>query len=49
MPLIALTGDLGEQAEVRAHGQGVDFLLHKPVDGRALVDAIRWVTHKAVH
>lgn len=49
MPLIALTLDTKERAEADARRQGAAFLLHKPVDARALVDAIRWVTHKAGH
>ena len=46
MPLIALTFDTKEKAEADARRQGAAFLLHKPVDARALVDAIRWVTHQ---
>lgn len=49
MPLIALTGDLDDAAAPDARRQGADFLFHKPVDARALVDAIRWVTYRVVH
>ena len=46
MPLIALTGGFEDEAETEARRRGADFLLHKPADARALMDAIRWVTRK---
>jgi FixJ family two-component response regulator len=44
MPVIALTGDEREAAGRQARACGARFLLRKPVDGRALLDAIEWVT-----
>ena len=50
LPLIALTGGFEEGAEADARRRGAAFLLHKPADARALVDAIRWVTRtSAIH
>ena len=44
IPVIALTGDERECAGRHARAAGAKFLLRKPVDGRALLDAIEWVT-----
>jgi len=44
LPVIALSA-LGErEADDRARAAGASFLLSKPVDDRALLDAIRWVS-----
>ena len=48
LPLIALTGRFEEGAEADARRRGAAFLLHKPADARALIDAIRWVTRTTV-
>ena len=45
IPVIALTGDERECASRHARAAGARFLLRKPVDGRALLDAIEWVTN----
>ena len=44
LPVIALTGDDRDGASREARAAGAQFMLRKPVDGRALLDAIEWVT-----
>ena len=43
-PLIAISGDERNSAAREARASGASFLLRKPIDGRALLDAIEWVT-----
>jgi len=43
MPLIALTGAGASEMQGNARAKGADFLFSKPVDARALLDAIGWV------
>ena len=43
LPLIALSGNDGEMIELEARAAGAQFLFRKPVDGRALQDAVAWL------
>ncbi len=43
-PMNAISDRDDERSHTRAHEIGAKFLLHKPVDGQALLDAIHWVT-----
>jgi FixJ family two-component response regulator len=42
MPLVALSSEAGEANDRKARASGCCFLLRKPVDDRALLDAIDW-------
>lgn len=42
MPSIALSSEAGEASDRKARASGCCFLLRKPVDDRALLDAIDW-------
>ena len=42
MPSIALSAESGEASDRKARASGCCFLLRKPVDDRALLDAIDW-------
>jgi FixJ family two-component response regulator len=44
LPLIALTAGAEDAADRCARAAGAQFLLRKPVDDRALLDAISWVS-----
>ena len=45
MPPIIAVSDLDDETSHRkARELGARFLLHKPVDGQALLDAIHWIT-----
>ena len=44
VPLIAVSGRADGRAAAEARAAGASLLFHKPVDGRALVDAIEWMT-----
>ena len=44
IPVIALTGDEREDVAREAFAAGASLFFRKPVDGRALIDAIKWVT-----
>lgn len=44
LPVIVLTGDERETVAREAHDAGARLFFRKPVDGRALLDAIEWVT-----
>jgi len=44
MPLVAVSVRNDEPERRKARSLGAKLLLHKPVDGQALVDAIEWVT-----
>ena len=44
MPLVAVSVRDDEPERRKARSLGAKLLLHKPVDGQALVDAIEWVT-----
>lgn len=44
MPCIALCADPGAAADAQARALGADLLLRMPVDDRALLDAIQWMT-----
>ena len=46
LPMIALTGDDGEASDRAARRAGAVMLFRKPVDGRALLDAIQWLAHE---
>ena len=48
IPLIAITGDEREDVAREAQAVGASLFFRKPVDGRALVDAIEWVTRHNV-
>lgn len=43
LPLIALTAREGRESDREARAAGARFLMRKPVDDRALLDAIHWV------
>ena len=43
-PLIAVSDLEDEASQRKARELGARFLLHKPVDGQALLDAIHWIT-----
>ena len=49
LPMIALTGDERDGAVAAARAMGAKLLFRKPVDGRALLDAIEWVTHNEIN
>jgi len=42
MPVILISADDGEEVRRRAIALGAAGFFHKPVDGRALLDAIEW-------
>jgi len=42
MPSVALSSEAGEASDRKARASGCCFLLRKPVDDRALLDAIDW-------
>jgi FixJ family two-component response regulator len=44
IPVIALTGSEREDVAREAFAAGASLFFRKPVDGRALLDAIEWVT-----
>lgn len=47
---IIAVSDLDEETSRRkARELGAQFLLHKPVDGQALLDAIHWITDPQDH
>ena len=43
-PIIAVSDLEDETSNRKARELGARFLLHKPVDGQALLDAIHWIT-----
>lgn len=43
LPVILVSADDGEEVRQRALAIGAAGFFHKPVDGRALLDAIEWV------
>lgn len=45
IPVIAVSARDDDEAQSRARNLGAKLFLHKPVDDRALLDAIEWVTH----
>lgn len=45
LPIIALTSRDGADISEAAHAIGAGIVLHKPVDGQALLDAIAWFTY----
>lgn len=44
LPIIAVSDLDNEASHRKARELGAQFLLHKPVDGQALLDAIHWIT-----
>lgn len=44
VPLIAVSGRQDDHAQRDARAAGASLFFRKPVDGRALLDAIEWVT-----
>lgn len=44
VPVIAVSAMDDEETVRVARDLGVGLLLHKPIDGMALLDAIRWIT-----
>ena len=44
VPVIAVSATDDEEARWTARMLGARFFLRKPVDGQALLDAIRWIT-----
>jgi FixJ family two-component response regulator len=44
MPMITVSTRDDQGARALARGMGAKLFLRKPVDGQALLDAIRWVT-----
>lgn len=49
IPVIAVSAMDDEETVRVARDLGVGLLLHKPIDGMALLDAIRWITGCASH
>jgi FixJ family two-component response regulator len=44
LPIIAVSDLDDESSRRKSRELGARFLLHKPVDGQALLDAIHWIT-----
>ena len=49
LPIIAVSDLDDETSHRKAREFGARFLLHKPVDGQALLDAIHWITDSSEH
>lgn len=49
LPLIALTARDGRAPDREARAAGAQLLLRKPVDDRALLDAIHWVVGEVAY